>query len=276
MMRIGTRAHDFPKLPVEELAARIAAKGMASVQLALNKAIAGFDLKRGDLSPGLGNHVGRAFRDRGVGIAVLGCYVNPIHPDPAQRAELLGWFKEHIRFARDFGCGIVALETGSLNADYSYNPGNGGKAAFDLLVTSIAELAREAERFGVIVGVEGVAGHVACTPARMRGLLDAVASPNVQVVFDPVNMLSIDTWKDQGRAIGECLELFGDRVVVVHAKDFVVAGGALRAVRSGQGKLDYAPIVRFLKERKPFIDVLLEGASEDTVEECARYIDGSA
>jgi L-ribulose-5-phosphate 3-epimerase len=275
MMRIGVRAHDFPKLPVEELAARISAKGMASVQLALNKAIKGFDLKRGDLSPGLANHVGRAFRERGVGIAVLGCYVNPIHPDPAQKVELLGWFKEHIRFARDFGCGIVALETGSLNADYSYNPGNGGKAAFELLVASIAELAEDAEKFGVIVGVEGVAGHVACTPARMRGLLDAVASPNVQAVFDPVNMLSIDTWKDQGRVISECLELYGDRVVAVHAKDFTVENGTLRSVRTGQGQLDYTPITRFLKERKPFIDVLLEGASENTVEECARYIDGA-
>jgi sugar phosphate isomerase/epimerase len=276
MMRIGVRAHDFPKLPVEELAARIAAQGMASVQLALNKAVSGFNLKRGDLSPGLANHVGRAFRSRGVGIAVLGCYVNPIHPDAAQRAELLGWFKEHIRFARDFGCGVVALETGSLNADYSYNPGNGGKAAFDLLVSSITELVREAERFGVIVGVEGVASHVVCTPARMRELLDAIGSPNVQVVFDPVNMLSIDNWKDQHRVIGECLELFGDRVVIVHAKDFKLEDGTLRAVRSGQGLLEHAPVVRFLKERKPYIDVLLEGASEDTVEECARVIDGSA
>ncbi len=275
-MRIGVRAHDFPKLPAEELAARISAKGMASVQLAPNKAIRGFDLKRGDLSPGLANHVGRAFRERGVGIAVLGCYVNPIHPDPAQRAELLGWFKEHIRFARDFGCGIVALETGSLNADYSYNPGNGGKDAFTLLVKSIAELAAEAEKFGVIVGVEGVASHVACTPERVRGLLDAVASPNVQAVFDPVNMLSADTWKDQRRVVDACLELYGDRMVVVHSKDFTVENGALCAVRTGQGLLEYAPIVRFLKERKPFIDVLLEGASEDTVEECARFIEGAA
>ncbi len=274
-MRIGVRAHDFPKLSPEELARRIAAKGMASIPLAPNKAIQGFALKRGDLTPGLAAHVGGAFARNGVGIAVLGCYVNPIHPDPAQRAELLALFKEHIRVCRGFGCSIVALETGSVNADCSYNPANAGAEAFDALVRSIAELAAEAERFGVVVGVEGVASHVANTPARVRGLLDAVASRNVQVVFDPVNLISADTWKDQARVVAQSIELFGDRISVIHSKDFVIENGIPHAVRTGQGLLDYGPLVRWLRERKPFIDVLLEGASEDTVEECARYLESA-
>ena len=52
-MRIGIRAHDFGKLPAEELARRIAAKGLTCVQLAVSKAIAGLDLSRGALNPGL-------------------------------------------------------------------------------------------------------------------------------------------------------------------------------------------------------------------------------
>lgn len=70
-MRLGVRAHDFGKLPVDELAARIAAKKIRGVQLALNKAIAGLDLKPGDLNPGLAFHVGQAFVRHGIQIAVV-------------------------------------------------------------------------------------------------------------------------------------------------------------------------------------------------------------
>ena len=51
------------------------------MQFALNKAIAGFVLKPGDLNPGAAFHAGQAFARHGIQIAVLGCYINSIHPD---------------------------------------------------------------------------------------------------------------------------------------------------------------------------------------------------
>ena len=224
-IRIGVRAHDFGRLPAGELAAKIAAKNMVCAQLAVGKAIAGIDLKPGLLNPGLAFEIGEAFRTHGVQIAVLGCYVNPIHPDPATRRSLLGLFKEHLRYARDFGNGLVALETGSINADYSPHPGNHSETAFQESLASIAELVAEAEHFGVIVGIEAVASHVVSTPQKMRRMLDAVASPNLQVVFDPVNLLSLENHHEQERIIGESLALFGDRIAAIHAKDFVVENG---------------------------------------------------
>jgi L-ribulose-5-phosphate 3-epimerase len=162
MVRIGIRAHDFGKLPAEELASRIAAKGLCCVQLAVNKAIAGMDLVPGrrDLTPGLAWDIGRAFAKHSVQIAVLGCYINLSHPDAAARAPLMAFFKEHLRWARDFGCSIVATETGSLNPDWSFHPDNQGEEAFKLLVPRVAELVAEAQRFGVMFGIEGVASHV--------------------------------------------------------------------------------------------------------------------
>ena len=129
-LTLGARAHDFGKLPVDQLAEKIAAKGLTSVQLALAKAIDGIVSDTGGLSPGLATHVRDAFQRHGVRIAVLGCYVNLVHPDFAERSKLLARFKEHLRFARDFGCSVVATETASLNADWSPHPDNGGEAAF--------------------------------------------------------------------------------------------------------------------------------------------------
>jgi len=271
-MHIGIRAHDMGTWPAEELAAKIAAKGLSCVQLALNKAIAGLDLKPGDMTPGLAFQVGQAFQRHGVQIAVLGCYVNPIHPDLGTRNALLGLFKEHLRFARDFGCGIVALETGSVNADYSPHPDNQAEPAFRASIKSIAQLVEEAERFGVIVGVEGVASHVVSTPLKMRRVLDAIRSNNLQVVFDPVNLISAENYRNQDRVIGESFDLFGDRIVVVHAKDFVIEGKACRQVRAGQGQLNYRLLLGILEKRKPGISILLEETGEDTVDECMRFL----
>jgi sugar phosphate isomerase/epimerase len=269
---LGARAHDFGRLPAGELARKIAAKGLTSVQLAVAKAIAGVELAPGFLSPGLAHHVGQAFHRHNVQIAVLGCYINPIHPDRATRRTLLGLFKEQLRYARDFGCGLVALETGSVNADYSPHPDNRGEDAFRQLLESIGELVAEAERFGVLVGIEGVTWHVVSTPARMKTLLDNIRSSNLQVVFDPVNLLSLDLCRDPDRVIKESFDLFGDRIAIIHAKDFVVKDGEFKTVPAGKGNLDYRYLLKTLKSRKPSINVLLEEAGEDVVDDCVKHL----
>jgi sugar phosphate isomerase/epimerase len=275
-MRIGVRAHDFGKWPADELAARIAAQGMTCVQLALSKAIAGLDLQPGCLNPGLAFHIGQAFRRHNIQIAVLGCYINPIHPELKTRQTLLSLFKEHLRFARDFGCGLVGLETGSLHADYSPHPDNSGAETFRMLLDSLGELVEEAEHFGVLVAIEGVTGHVVSSPACMRRVLDAIQSNNLQVIFDPVNLLSLENHRDQDRIIQESFDLFGERIVIIHAKDFIVQDQTFRAVRTGQGQLNHKRLLELINQHKPCISILLEEASEETAAACAQFLNSLA
>ena len=271
-LRIGVRAHDFGCLPAGELAAKIAAQHLVCAQLAPGKAIAGLHMKPGVLNPGLACEIGGAFHSQGVQIAVLGCYVNPIHPDPMTRKSLLGLFKEHLRYARDFGNGLVALETGSVSADYSPHPENHGETAFQQSLVSIAELVAEAERFGVIVGIEAVTSHVVSTPRKMRRMLDAVASNNLQVVFDPVNLLSLENHHEQERVIGESLELLGDRIAVIHAKDFVVEDGQFKSTSAGRGMLRHDLVMRFAVREKPGISILLEDTNEQSAQESRQFL----
>jgi L-ribulose-5-phosphate 3-epimerase len=271
-LRIGVRAHDFGCLPAGELAAKIAAKNLVCAQLALGKAIAGLNLKQGILNPGLAFEIGGAFHKHGVQIAVLGCYVNPIHPDPAARKSLLELFKEHLRYARDFGNGLVALETGSINADYSPHPENHGETAFRQSLAGIAELVEEAENFGVVVGIEAVASHVVSTPQKMKRMLDTVASNNLQVVFDPVNLLSLENFYEQERVIGESLELFGDRIAIIHAKDFIVENGQIKSSSAGRGKLRHDLVMKFVVKEKPGISILLEDTNEQMAQESREFL----
>ncbi|HYH04993.1 MAG TPA: TIM barrel protein, partial [Bacillota bacterium] len=167
-------------------------------------------------------------------------------------------FKEHLRFTRDFNCSIVGTETGSVMADYSFHPGNHSEGAFQSLTASVAELVAEAEKFGAIVCIEAVAKHVIHTPQRMRRILDTIGSNNLQVIFDPVNLLTVENYQDQDRIIQESFELFGDRMLVLHAKDFIVEDDRIKTVPAGQGLLNYSLLLGLLKQTKPYIYTLLE------------------
>ncbi|TCL56828.1 sugar phosphate isomerase/epimerase [Hydrogenispora ethanolica] len=273
MLILGVRAHDFGTTSIPELAGRIGAKGIPSIQLALAKAIAGIKPEPGHLSPGLAHYCRQCFAAHNIQIAVLGCYINPIHPDPVERRRSLERFKEHLRYARAFGCSIVGTETGSLHADCSYHPDNESEAAFRTLVESVAQLVAEAERFGTFVGIEGVTTHTITTPAKMKQLLTAIPSGNLQVIFDPVNLLSPANYQEQDRIIGESFDLFGDKIVAIHSKDFVVEDGRLKLVPVGQGMLHHELLLKTVKNAKPYINFLLEGANPATVDTSLAFLE---
>jgi len=271
-MILGVRAHDFGKLPVEELALKVSRQGYSYIQLALAKAIDGIDSSLGKLSPGMAKYIKDILKKENVQIAVLGCYINPIHPNIDERKKQINRFKEHIRFARDFGCSIVGTETGSLKVDDSSDYDNESKSAFETLIYSLREIVKEAERFGVIVGIEGGKNEVVSTPQRMRKILNLIPSNNLQVIYDPTNYLSACNFIDQDEIIKEAFKLFGDRMVVLHAKDFVIENGEIIIVAAGKGDLNYELILKLIKERKPYIYILLEDIKEEDMDGSMRFI----
>lgn len=271
MLNLGVRAHDFGKLPAEELAARIAQHGLSCVQLAPAKAIAGCENDQ-PLSSEFAHTVARAFNRHGISIAVLGCYINLGDRQEAIRRPQLERFKEHLRFAAEFGCRIIATETGSLNSDFSRHPENAGEEAFEIVLASVRELAREAERCGTVIGIEAVERYVISTPERLRRLVDAANSPNVQVVYDPVNLLWSTNHSRQKEILASAHALLGDRIRVLHAKDFVVAGGQFHERPAGEGQLDYPPVLRWLKARRESIPVILENTDPATIARTVAFL----
>ena len=271
-LNLGVRAHDFGRQPVQSLATSIASSGFGCVQLALNKAIAGLNLTPGDLTPELARDLGQAFRWQGVKIAVLGCYINPLHPDTKTRARLLQFFGDHLRVARDFGCPLVALESGSLNADYSPHPANHDEPAFQTLLTSLEPLVVLAEELDVCVGLEAVTTHTVSSANKMRRVLDTLRSRHLKVVLDPVNLLNAGNVSQQQRIVTEAFDLLGPDVAVLHAKDFIPDREGLRTVPAGSGQLDYAPVLRWVRSVRPGIPILLEEADASVAPARAQYL----
>ena len=97
-------------------------------------------------------------------------------------------------------------------------------------------------------------------------------SNNLQVVFDPVNLLSLDNYGEHESVISESLELFGDRIAVIHAKDFGVEQGQFKSTGVGLGKLRYDLVVKFAVEQKPGIGMLLEDPNEQAARESRKFL----
>lgn len=273
MKRIGARAHDFGNLPADVLAAKLAANNLCCAQLALNAAIKGLALKPGQLNPGLAWDIGQAFQRNQVQIAVLGCYINPIHPDIEARAGFIEFFKDHLRYVRDLGGSLVGLETGTPNADTSPHPDTQSEDHFQAMLRTMEKLVAEAELHGVKVAVEAVTHHTTNTPAKMKRLLDEIQSNNLVVIHDPVNLINADNADDQARMIEEPFQLYGDKIKIIHAKDFSVEDGVYKQIPTGHGILDYGRLCKLIAQAGPGMSILLEESNEDIVADCIAHVD---
>ncbi|MFJ7747110.1 sugar phosphate isomerase/epimerase family protein [Peribacillus sp. NPDC097295] len=271
-LNLGVRAHDMEKRPLAELSEAIAAKGFTCIQLALRKSFEDMNINPGSLSSGLARSIRNSFQQHQVEIAVLGCYINMIHPNLNERNKGLDFFKEHIHFAKNFGCTIVGTETGNVYADIKYTEENFREEPFQAVVNSVRDLVNEAEKFDVIVGIEPGVNHPIYSSKTMKRLLDTISSQNLQVILDPVNLLTVETYINQEQIIQEAFDLLGDRIVIIHAKDFTIKDGELKTVPVGQGLLDYNKIFSLVKERKPDMKVLMESTKEKDMGNSILYL----
>lgn len=268
MLQIGIRLHDvnttrdraFQTLEARAKTAR--AEGFSCVHLALSKVMAGVTFDEAAMTEGLAMHIKRVFADNGLDVAVLGCYLNLAHPDPAKLREIQARYFAHIRVAALSGACMVGTETGAPNAAYRYEPACHGREALTAFLRGLAPVVEAAERRGVTVAIEPVWNHIVWNPDRALEVLRAMGSRNLRIIFDPVNLLSPENVDDRDRVIGKAMDKLCDRIAMVHLKDFVRADGTLRSVAAGTGEMDYSAILAFLKARKPYAMATLENTDD--------------
>lgn len=262
-MQIGIRFHDTLELPLEERIEEVKKQGFSCVHMALSKVIKENSVEPAALTPGYALYLKRMFEKKELDIAVLGCYLNLANPNEKQLAEITEKYLAHIRFAALLGCGVVGTETGAPNEEYRYEPACHSKEALELFVRNLSPVVKYAEKMGVILAIEPVWKHIVSNPARARYVLDKIASPNLQIILDPVNLLDISNYKEQTSLVEEAIELLGKEVAVVHLKDYRIENGNLISVAAGTGEMDYGALMKFIKEKKPFIHATLEDTVPD-------------
>lgn len=262
-MQLGIRLHDTKKLPFEERIEDVRQLGFKCGHLALAKVIDEFPTTDEALTPGLAMYIKNVFARNNVDIAVLGCYLNLANPNPEKLKQITHRYMAHIRFASWMGCGVVGTETGAPNETYTHVPECHGEEALQTFIKNLRPVVKYAEQMGVVMAIEPVWKHIVCNPARARRVLDEIASPNLQIILDPVNLLDICNYKDQVAIVDEAIEVLGPDVAMVHLKDFVVEDDKLVSVGAGQGQMDYTSVIKFMKNRKPFIHATLENTTPE-------------
>jgi L-ribulose-5-phosphate 3-epimerase len=268
-MSVGILAHLFGSLPYRELAAKVGEYGFKHVQLALWKGVSDIDFnKSGKLSPGLAMAIGEEFEKHGSSISVLGCYLHMFERDETRRRENVARFKELLRYARFFGAPMVAFETGR-NADNDYS-----EQDWITMRDVLAELAEEAERWGVFVGLEAANDHLVGTAAELHRMLEEVPSSNIGVVLDPGNLLHERNFERQDEVIEEAFSLLGDRIIAAHAKDRTMSqDGQLVTVPAGFGQMNYSLYIKLLEQYKPGVQIIMEEAREHEMLKSKSFIE---
>ncbi len=257
-MRLGIRAHDTKYAPLNELIPNIHNMGFHCMHIALAKSIKEFKPDNCTMTPGLAMYMKELCTENKVDIAVLGCYLNLCNPNPEKHKEIVERYKASIRFASVLGCGVVGTETGAVNEEYKYEPANHTEEALEKFIDNLRPIVKYAEQFGVIVAIEPVWKHIVCTVERARKVLDAIDSPNLQIIFDPVNLLCVDNIAQQDEIIEKAFDLLRDEIAVVHCKDYVVEGDELKSIAAGTGSLNYPLLLKKIKQYKPFVHCTLE------------------
>ncbi len=273
MLQLGIRGHDTPNGTFEERIKSISDSGFCCTQLALAKLITEFNVGNEAMTSGMALYMKRVFLQNHVEVAVLGCYKNLANPDEAQLAQIIKSYENHIRFAALLGCGMVGTETGAVNTEYRYTPENHTKRALGIFIENLKKVVDYAERMGVCFGIEPVYKHIMYDIECTRKVLDAVNSPNLRVILDPVNLLSAENESRHEEMIKGAFELFGDEIDVIHLKDYIVQEGEIvsRPVTLGEGNLNIPYLMGILKQKKPFIHVLLEDSVPENAQASRTY-----
>ena len=278
-MQLGIRLHDVnAALPEERqtLEARAGTareEGFSCVHLALSKCIKGVSFDDAALTEGLAAYVRRVFRQNELDVAVLGCYLNLAHPDENKIREFQSRYFGNLRVAALAGVGMVGTETGAPNAAYKLDANTHTAEALHTFMKNLEPVVERAERCGVTIAIEPVWNHIVYCPDRALEVLRGIGSPNLRIIFDPVNLLGMENVDRRDAVIGEAMDKLCDHIAMVHIKDFVRQDGKLVSVAAGTGEMDYREILRFLKARKPYIQATLENTCNDNAVSSRKLIE---
>lgn len=279
MLRLGIRFHDTAELPFEERVKAAEGQGFSCVHIALSK-IKDIPSDISALTSGYANYLKGCFDKAGLSVAVLGNYLNLCDPDPDRLSGILKKYEAHIRFASYLRAGVVGTETGAPNSSYDCSDREAvrSESAYVSFRENVKKVIGYAQHYGVTFAIEPVYKHIIYSPERARRLLDEVASENLRIIFDPVNLLDPDRLEERDEVLQKAMELLSEEIAVIHLKDFIPEkreDGSInmKPCGCGLGAMTYDDIIEFAVRKKPFIEATLENTTPNDATQCRNHIE---
>ena len=256
--RLGIFARTFRRRSAEEVAHAVIRAGYALAHW--NFAALGLSTLAVDVTDEQFSAVRAAFYGRGIAIPSVSATFNATHPDSHLRALWTAQAVRLIGLAPELGAGVVTLCTGTRDPQDMWrpHPDNTSPAAWADLRRTLDPLLEAARTAGICLGVEPEPANVVADAPTAARLLDELGrDAPVGIVLDPANLLTPQTVGQQSQILAEAVDLVGDRVVGVQAKDVVAAGyGA-----AGVGLMDFPDVFAHLARIGP-VPVIVQDAAE--------------
>ena len=272
-MKIGIRLHDTIPGTLEEKLAHVKGQGFECVHLALSKTLDDFamaDAPRKLREPGMLERVQGPLARTGMDCAVLGCYLCLTHPDAEEREKTREIYYAHLAFAKKMGAWMVGSETPIHPQSPMARDASSSEEAFQFFLDQAAPVVRRAEEEGVILALEPVYTHIVSTPEKAERMLEHFHSDNLRIILDAVNLLGADNADNRDAVIGEAMSRLGDRVALLHMKDYVLEGEKLRSLACGKGKMDYRALMAFARQRD--LSMTLEDTTPEDAEQARLHL----
>ena len=273
-MNIGIRLHDTRPGPLRERLGFAAEQGFSCVQLAMGKAVPGFRMDDAPklLTEDLAAEVKEELKRAGIECAVLGCYLKPAAADEEEAIRIREIYLAHLRFAAWIGARCTGTETPPA-------AGPEGKACqteeqYRLFLNRIRPLARAAGELGTTLAVEPVCSHIIHDAATAERMLEELKSDHVRIILDAVNLIDSAHKDRAGEVILDAVRRLGDRVSVLHMKDFIPEPRAdrPRPVPCGQGQMKYGALLKLARDRN--LPMTLENTTPDNAERTRIWLEG--
>jgi sugar phosphate isomerase/epimerase len=212
-----------------------------------------------------------------VTLSALSATYNMIHPDPAARATGQAALVVLAGAARSLGIPVLTLCAGSRNAadQWGAHPDNRTPTAWHDLRASIDAALEIAERHCLVLAVEPEPSSVVDSAVTAQQLLREVGSARLGVILDSANLLEPayhTTPASRLTVLQEAVDLLGERIVLVHAKDRAADG---RFVAAGEGVVDFGAFFAALERAKVRAPVVTHDLPAAQAASAAAYLHAS-
>ena len=287
MLDLGFRAHDFCKFSSATALASTAAsfRQNSCLHFAPYKALENVPKP---LTPQWAKETKNSFATKGIRVAILGCYINPVHPEPEKRESELKVFENGLEVASYLGNPIVATETGSLDARNIRCENTWTDKNFCAFLNIIERLLNRAIKNNVTMAIEAVADkNTIDTPQRMLKVMQTFESPNLRVLFDAVNILPIKGVDNFETYYDEAVSMLAPYICAMHLKDFVwaehlnefpFATGPVKngTIPIGEGLMPWKTILGIYKKYKvDKVPMTLENFKEATLKRSLEFVEST-
>ena len=251
-MRYGIRLHDTAPGTLRERLSFAKDQGFTCAHIALSKLLPGFKMDDAPalLTPELSASVREDFTSQGMDCALLGCYLQLARPAGEDLDRVLNTYRAHLQFASQTGISLVGTETPGNGLSFR-EPQTVSEEAYQLFLANLKKVLSWAEEYGVYLGVEPVFCDIIATPARAERLLEDAHSDALRIILDGVNLLSNEAGLNPDPVIEDAVRRLGDRVSLLHIKDYRLEEGAFRpvSIACGTGRMHYDRLLAFAKQR---------------------------